>query len=172
MANGDANEATEDVGGERVRRIRSVSLDIVDVEDVDAALDEYLEQPGVRYVEVDHAASALSNDPLWANQWNMQPVSASNKGTANVEPAWARSRGDGVVVAVVDTGVRTGGSDLDASRVLAGKDFVNADDDATDDNGHGTHVAGTIAQSTDNDRGVAGVAPGAKILPVKVLDAT
>ncbi|HEV2890863.1 MAG TPA: S8 family serine peptidase, partial [Frankiaceae bacterium] len=55
-------------------------------------------------------------------------------------------------------------------QVLAGTDLVNGDDDATDDHGHGTHVAGTIAAASNNRAGVAGVAWGAKVLPVKVLN--
>ena len=60
---------------------------------------------------------------------------------------------NGAVVAVVDTGISTAGEDT-PSHLLAGYDFVNNDNDPTDDNGHGTHVAGTIAQSTNNNVGV------------------
>ena len=80
------------------------------------------------------------------------------------------STGSGVVVAVVDTGVDEGHEDL-AGRVLPGWDFVDSDPYATDPNGHGTHVAGTIAATRDNDIGVAGVAPDARILPIRVLAA-
>jgi subtilisin family serine protease len=61
--------------------------------------------------------------------------------------------------------------DLAATHFLAGKDFVNNDDHANDDEGHGTHVTGTIAQSTDNGIGVAGAAFDTTIMPVKVLGA-
>ena len=54
--------------------------------------------------------------------------------------------------------------------ILAGSDFVNSDDHPNDDDSHGTHVTGTVAQSTDNNLGVAGVAFNTKIMPVKVLD--
>lgn len=172
VATGAAGDAHDAAGAEDVEHLRSVSAYVVEVEDRDAAIASYLAQPGVRYVEVDHEATAFSADPLFVNQWNMKQLSGSNKGTANVEPAWAHTTGEGVTVAVADTGVRTGGTDLDPGRVLDGYDFVNEDADPTDDHGHGTHVAGTIAQSTNNDRGVAGVAPDARILPVKVLNAS
>ena len=74
------------------------------------------------------------------------------------------STGSGVVVAVVDTGVDEGHEDL-GGRVLPGWDFVDGDPYATDPNGHGTHVAGTIAATRDNDIGVAGVAPDARHPP-------
>lgn len=63
-------------------------------------------------------------------------------------------------------------SDLAATSFVPGYDFINNDDHANDDDGHGTHVTGTIAQSTNNNLGVAGIAHSCTIMPVKVLDAT
>ncbi len=159
--------------GRAINRIEEMNLDVVAVDDVDAAIAEYQARPEVKYVEINGQVTASAvDDPLYDLQWHLQAKSGSNKGTANVEPAWSRSTGKGVTVAVVDTGVRDEGSDLAASRITAGYDFVNNDSNPDDDHskGHGTHIAGTIAQSTDNDKGVAGVAPRAKIMPVKVLN--
>lgn len=75
-----------------------------------------------------------------------------------------------MTVAVVDTGV-TRVPDLAQTQFVKGYDFVDDDEDPEDLNGHGTHVAGTIAQSTNNVLGVAGIAFKAKIMPVRVLDA-
>ena len=82
------------------------------------------------------------------------------------------SRGD-LVAAVIDTGIDAGHLDLDEGKVLAFKDFVNGRTTAYDDNGHGTHVAATIAGDGDAraDRLYHGVAPGAGLVGVKVLDA-
>ena len=80
------------------------------------------------------------------------------------------ARGAGVVVAVVDTGVAPA-PDL-AGRLLPGWNVIAGSDAAADDNGHGTHVAGTIAEVEGNGLAESGVAPEASILPVKVLDAT
>lgn len=115
----------------------------------------------VRYAELDEIRSA-SADPFRVYQWHLDEV--------NADAAWTMSTGAGTKVAVIDSGVRAGGADGFAS-LLPGYDWVNDDSDAADDNGHGTHVAGTIAQRTNNNVGVAGLAYGASILPLKVLDA-
>lgn len=84
---------------------------------------------------------------------------------------WARGeKGEGVVVAVLDTGIDTTHPDL-ADRIIDGKNFTNegGPDDITDRNGHGTHVAGTIA-AVENDSGVVGVSPESKLLIGKVLN--
>ncbi|MBE9076236.1 peptidase S8 [Romeria aff. gracilis LEGE 07310] len=104
----------------------------------------------------------VPDDPDYAKQWNLQSI--------NVEGAWAQNRGSGATVAVIDTGIsRT--PDLQKTNFVPGYDFVNDRDQADDDNGHGTHVAGTIAQSTNNGYGVAGIAYEANLMPLKVLSA-
>ncbi len=114
-------------------------------------------------------ASFVPNDPAFDKQWNMKLI--------NMPKAWDRTKGKGVVVAVLDTGVAFEDHDdfrqvpdLRGTKFVEGYDFVNRDRHANDDHGHGTHVAGTIAQATNNREGVAGVAFEAAIMPVKVLD--
>lgn len=114
-------------------------------------------------------ASFVPNDPAYQKQWNLKMI--------NMPKAWDRSKGKGVVVAVLDTGVAFEDHDdfrqvpdLRGTKFVDGYDFVNKDRHANDDHGHGTHVAGTIAQATNNGEGVAGVAFEAAIMPVKVLD--
>jgi serine protease len=94
-------------------------------------------------------------------QWGLARV--------NAVAAWPRSTGKGVVVAVVDTGVDLGHPDL-KGKLVPGMNFVQRGRPPQDDNGHGTHVAGVIAAATGNGIGIAGVAPDARIMPVKVLD--
>ncbi|MBQ7567950.1 peptidase S8 [bacterium] len=118
-------------------------------------------------------ASALGlgkypNDPLFKHQWHMNMVEAPF--------AWKFSQGRGAVVAVIDTGVAwknengfVACEDLAQTKIVPGYDFVNRNHLALDDNAHGTHVAGTIAQSTNNGVGVCGMAPQAAIMPIKVL---
>ena len=101
------------------------------------------------------------NDPIYSFQWHFKAVQA--------EAAWDISKGTGVIVAVLDTGLNLN-TDDGIFCVVAGTDKVNSDNDPADGDGHGTHVAGTIAQVTNNGEGVAGLANQACIMPVKVLD--
>jgi serine protease len=102
------------------------------------------------------------NDPKYKFQWHLDQI--------RMPAAWKLGQGTGVVVAVVDTGVSPV-EDLAGTELLPGWNFINNTADARDDHGHGTHVAGTIAQTTHNGLGVAGVAFQAKIMPIKVLSA-
>lgn len=102
------------------------------------------------------------NDQFYSKQWNLHKI--------GIEAAWTRSKGNGITVAVIDTGI-TKVRDLYETKMVKGYDFVNDREEATDDNGHGTHVAGTVAQSTNNQYGVAGVAYEASLMPLKVLNA-
>jgi serine protease len=104
--------------------------------------------------------SDAPNDPLYVKQWHMHNI--------NVEGAWKLNKGKGITVAVIDTGVSKV-RDLVETNFVKGYDFVNDKEEATDDNGHGTHVAGTIAQATNNGYGVAGIAYEANLMPLKVL---
>jgi major intracellular serine protease len=85
----------------------------------------------------------------------------------NLPETWKYSRGEGVTVAVLDTGCDLDHDDL-KNNLLPGKNFIESEK-PIDLNSHGTHVAGIIC-AEDNDRGVVGVAPKAKVIPVKVLD--
>lgn len=121
-----------------------------------AKLTEFIE-PNYKYTALE-----VPNDPEYSKQWNMRSI--------NVESAWDENKGSGATVAVIDTGVSRV-PDLKDTKFVAGYDFVNDRVEAADDNGHGTHVAGTIAQSTNNGYGVAGIAYQASLMPLKVLSA-
>lgn len=101
------------------------------------------------------------NDPLFDQQWALTKIEA--------EGAWKMADGKDITIAVIDSG-----TDLDhpefSGRIVDGHDFVNGDDEADDDYGHGTQVAGVAAAAANNDLGIAGLAWDAKIMPVKVLD--
>lgn len=86
----------------------------------------------------------------------------------NLPDAWKHTQGQGVKIAVLDTGCDLDHPDLDGN-LLPGMNFVNPGQPPNDGNGHGTHVIGTIC-AENNDIGVVGVAPKTKVIPVKVLD--
>jgi serine protease len=132
------------------------------------------QDPNVEYAEPNFIAGVVGgphqpalqftpNDQYFQFQWHMQNIQAP--------AAWTLSTGENIIVAVVDTGIDFNAPDLANTRRLPGYDFANNDNDPTDDQSHGTHVAGTIAQSTNNGIGVAGLAFNAQLLPVKVLGA-
>jgi serine protease len=175
-------------------------LNVPEGKTVDEMVKAYSRNPNVEYAEPNHIAHALMvpNDPFYGYQWHLdipesKEISAwhgENGGGINIEPAWDISTGTGVIVAVIDTGVAyedyaefvdgpgrrdywityAQAPDLVDTDFVSGHDFVNDDSHPNDDEGHGTHVTGTIAQSTNNAEGVAGVAFGCSIMPIKVLD--
>jgi serine protease len=122
-------------------------------------LKQFVERIEPNYI---YQAFKAPNDPQYSQQWNLRSI--------NIERAWEETKGSGVTVAIIDTGVSLV-PDLQQTEFVEGYDFVNNKTDASDDNGHGTHVAGTVAQSTNNNYGVAGIAYQAKIMPLKVLSA-
>jgi subtilisin family serine protease len=117
-------------------------------------------QPNYRY----EATAAAPDDSFFAQLWGL----GSGPGV-DVLPAWDTTQGSGQVIAVLDTGVDLTHPDL-APNLVPGHDFVDGDTDPDDHQYHGTHVAGTAAAVAGNALGVAGVAPAAKVLPVRVLD--
>ncbi len=150
----------------------------------------YGKNPNVVYAEPNFIAHTfmVPNDEFYDYQWHLQQI--------NMEQAWDITSGHpGIIVAVVDTGVayedydspgvpigKSGkftvgesfakAPDLGGTLFTPGYDYINNDAHPNDDNGHGTHVAGTIAQSTNNADGVAGVAHNTTIMPIKVLDSS
>ncbi len=113
------------------------------------------------------ADAAAGTDPLRPRQWALDQIGAS--------AAWKVSTGTGVKIGIVDTGVAAGHEDL-AGKVVAQADCVGSAGEhdrcggsATDDHGHGTHVAAIAAASVGNGKGIAGVAPGAELVVAKAL---
>lgn len=154
---------------------------------VGQAVASLREDPRVRHAVPNYRArsSFLPNDPGLGGPMGWRGVQWNFFGPAGIRApeAWdlARERGApggrGAVVAVLDSGVayQTRGRfkrapDLRGDRFVPGYDFVDDDRSPNDENGHGTHIAGTIAQRTNNAVGVTGLAYGAKVMPVRVLD--
>lgn len=163
---------------------------VVRVKDVAKASRAIAKREGVRSVTPNylaHVSGWVPPDPGnaavvggWQSlQWNFLADAGVNAPDAWANMARAgRPGGKGVTVAVLDTGVAYANRgryrrspDLGKSRFVRGWDFANNDAYPNDDNGHGTHVASTIAEGTGNAIGLTGLAYGVKIMPVKVLDA-
>ncbi len=176
--------AAETAGpGAQVLRIR-------DGHSVRSTIHELNHQPGVTYAVpnyIAHAAGFVPNDPGrgrtaggWQSvQWNFLAATG-----IDAPDAWANAAalgapgGRGVTVAVLDTGVAyenrgafRRSPDFSASTFVPGYDFVDLNSHPDDRNGHGTFIAGVIAESTNNGRGLTGLAYGARVMPVRVLDA-
>jgi len=136
----------------------------------------YNRDPDVEYAELNYYAYALfaPNDPYYTYQWHLHETAAG----INIEPAWDITTGEpNVIIAVLDTGVAyedfrgfQQAPDLADTLFVPGYDYVNNDEHPDDDDGHGTHVTGTIAQSTNNSLGAAGIAFDCSIMPVNVLN--
>jgi serine protease len=178
------------VGSPRAFAPRTRALKIRDGQSVAETVAELRARPEVATAApnaIAHISGWIPSDPGRSNrpggwqrlQWNFLAGAG-----VNAPDAWqhlldlGHPGGRGVVVAVLDTGVayRDHGPfrrspDFRRGDFVRGYDFVDDDRFPHDENGHGTHVASTIGESTENDRGVTGLAYGASIMPVRVLDA-
>jgi serine protease len=131
----------------------------------------------VRFAELDGQvrSTALATDPYFSPyQWNLSDTGFGIR----VPSAWDRTAGNGVTVAIVDTGIAYEEyesfkrvPELTTASFTEGWDFINNDAHPNDDNGHGTHVAAIVAGGTNNGFGCAGIAPEARLMPIKVLGA-
>jgi serine protease len=180
---GVAAQVAADAGTEPVQALPggSQQLEIGDGESVRETIAELREDPNVEYAVPNwraHAAGGATNDPNSRLQWNF-----FGSYGINLVEAWTLAQGlgapggRGAVVAVLDSGVayeRRGpyrrAPDLRRSTFVRPYDFIGKDRHPNDIFGHGTHVAGTIAQTTNNGVGTAGIAYNAKIMPLRVLD--
>jgi serine protease len=175
---------------ERGRCIDYYVLGIPGNQSVEDAVQKFSSLPEVDFAEPNYRVYAdwFPNDPLyWSDQWDLQRSNG-----LDMQLAWELTTGvSSVIVAVIDCGVayenypipsNENGQvyspdgqyhkapDLADTRFVPGYDFVSNDSHPNDEEGHGTHVAGTIAQSTNNDTGAAGMAFNCTIMPVRVLN--
>ncbi len=166
----------------------------VDVEDAAAS---YAADPSVLWAEPDYRVSTtlVPNDPFYgtSDSWGQGHLDLYGVHVSQAASAWDVSTGQGVVIAIVDTGVDRGHPDLAANMWanpgeiasngvdddgngfiddVYGWDFTDNDNNPDDRHGHGTHVAGTAAAAGNNSTGVVGMAYGAQIMNVKGLDHT
>ena len=117
----------------------------------------------VKFAEVDQlmTPAGTANDPYFTSEWHLAKI--------NAPTAWDSSTGAGVTIAILDTGVDGTHPDL-APKMVPGWNFYDNNSNTSDVNGHGTAVAGAAAAATNNGAGVASVAGGAHIMPVRIAD--
>jgi subtilisin family serine protease len=179
----DRLDAREEARTDFERRLPVQGMQLVQVESGQsvAVAEQALERDaGVLYAEPNaiREASLIPNDPYFSQLWAMENTGQSIRGVAgtpdadsDVAEAWDAGIPGSTIVAVIDTGVDATHPDL-APNLLPGHDYVAGDDNPGDENGHGTHVSGTIDADRGNGIGVAGVADNAaKIMPLRTLDA-
>jgi serine protease len=175
----DAGRVGREAGAARMRRGQFAGRYLVTLDagfSVAEALDRLRGRPEVEFAEPNavyrafQAQRVTPNDNLFQFQWHWELIDAPR--------IWAIQTGDAsVVVAVLDTGIAyedfgpfRRAPDFGSTTFVPGFDFINNDTHANDDNFHGTHVASTIAESTNNGTGGAGLAFRTALMPVKVLD--
>lgn len=124
------------------------------------------QNPNVEYVEPNFITKTqyIPDDPYYAFQWGPQVIHAESAWD-KIDPAKLAN----VTIAILDSGINYNHEDLKSS-IVRGYDIVNNDNNVNDVMGHGTHVAGIAAAVTNDGTGIAGIAGGCNIMPVKVLD--
>jgi serine protease len=174
-----AERAIRFVGGREARRSQAGARFLVKLREdlpLTEALSRFAALPEVDYAEPNGIVRAFQaqrftpNDRLFSFQWHMRMLDA--------ERTWGIQKGDpSVAVAVLDTGIAfedfgpfRKAPDFGTTVFLQGRDVINNDTHANDDNFHGTHVASTIGEATNNSEGVAGLGFNCALMPVKVLD--
>ena len=146
-------------GGEVQQRYSFINVVAASIPD--SAVNEIANHPSVSKIEPDMPVQILTTE--FGNAWGVAHI-----GAASVQAGG--NKGTGIKVAIIDTGIDYTHPDL-AANYAGGYDFANNDADPADDNGHGTHVAGTVAARA-NGTGVIGVAPEARLYALKVLSAS
>jgi thermitase len=161
------------IGAIALDRVDALDIEVIEVAQLkqadtvaarQAILDQLLKDPAIVSAEPNfiYSTTYTPNDPNQSSQWAW--------GVINAYQAWDVTRGSSsTVVAVVDTGIQANHPDLDA-KVVLGYDYIDNDNNPADGNGHGTHVAGTVAAETSNSTGGAGTCPECKVLAVRVLN--
>jgi thermitase len=176
VAEAQISERLKQYNATIVKRIYGSDLILVNVPkgQGDAMLDAFEKDNLVEQAQPNYIYKATTNDSSYNLQWGLKNTGQNIENKAgktgddiNVEAAWAVTKGDGVKIAILDTGIDVNHQDL-SSKIEAQKDFT--DQGVNDGDGHGTHTAGIAAAATDNATGIAGTCPQCKLVIVKVLD--
>ncbi len=167
LSDAQVDSALSAHGGKRVGKIDGINVHVVQLPahaDTAAAAAALARNPHFKFVELDRILplAGTTNDPSLASQWHLTRIGAPT--------AWDTTAGDGITIAILDTGVDGSHPDL-AAQMVAGWNAYDNNADASDIHGHGTAVAGTAAAAGNNQIGVASVAYRSRIMPIRVADA-
>lgn len=152
--------------GRAVDRIDGIDVHVIEVppQAEEAVVRALSRNPHVKFAEKDflvELSQVIPDDPRYGNAWHLPRIQAPD--------AWTLSRGQNVVVAVLDTGVDAGHPDL-AGKLVQGWNSASQTSDSSDVHGHGTRVAGTVGAATNNATGVASVGWDAMVMPIRVTN--
>lgn len=155
-------------GGRAVGRIDGINVREIQVapQAVQAVARALANNPAIKFAEPDYLvelSQTIPNDSHYNNAWHLPKI--------NTPTAWTVSQGNGIVVAVLDTGIEAAHPDF-VGKLVPGWNAVSQNNDISDIQGHGTRVAGTIGAATDNALGVAAVGWNAKVMPIRVSNRT
>ncbi|MFW5980965.1 MAG: S8 family peptidase [bacterium] len=153
------------------RIVRKISEKMYKIKLLDRENNSFInylqENPEIEYIEPDYLVKVQSfppDDPAFSQQWNLQML--------NLEKVWQEYQGSkDVTIAVIDTGILPDHPDLNKN-IVAGYDFVDDDFDPTDTDpnfSHGTHVAGIIGATSNNNEGISGINMDISIMPIRVI---
>lgn len=147
-------------------RMRMARLHLIDVpaDQAEATAAALNYDPEVEYAEVDRlvpAEAITANDPNFSKAWHLQKLGAPT--------AWGLAKGDGVVVAVLDSGVDGSHPDL-KPKLVPGWNVRDNNSNTSDVYGHGTQVAGVVGAASNNGIGVTSIAWNTKIMPIRVSE--
>ncbi len=147
----------------QARRMGQSNLFIVDVPqgNEQGVVDKLKHHPHLKFAELDPYLEGawVPNDPYYGSAWHLPKIGAP--------AAWDNAQGNGVTIAILDTGVESTHPDL-ASRIVPGWNFYDNNSNTADVQGHGTAVAGAAGASTNNTAGVSAISGQTKIMPVRV----
>lgn len=166
LGDSDLSELVKQHGGKALGRLRQLNVHVIQVppQAEDAVARALSKNPRIAFAEKDmlvELTESTPNDPNFSSAWHLPKIQAPL--------AWDNSRGDGIVIAILDSGVNGGHPDLSA-KMVSGWNSVSANTETGDINGHGTAVAGTAAASTDNGTGISSIAWNAAIMPVRITN--
>lgn len=164
---GQLEKALRQVNGRSATHIKPLNVHVVELPvgaDEVSAMRELRKNRSFKYVELDMAvaAAATVTDPAYGSSWALPKIQAPT--------AWDSTNGNGVTIAILDTGLDAVHPDLVAN-VVPGWNVYDNNSNTADVNGHGTWVAGVAAMAANNATGSAGVAWGAEIMPIRIADA-